>query len=351
MIRKYISVGNVLLTIAFVSIMLTSCRKEICFDHYRSVGVGFSWELAWERDYGMSHIQNWDDANHGFSYASLNPGLPEGVTMLTYGASPEPGKIFLPSEGSTNVNIGEAGEHSLLFYNNDTEYIVFSDMATLPSARASTTTRTRASLQEIKKLHPNERSINPPDVLFASFVDNLPEIGIHEERPLSVRMQPLVYTYVVRYEFEHGSEHVALARGAIAGMAESVYLRTGATSEESATLLYDCDLAPYGAVAKVRSFGIPGFPDSYYGRSDNTRTNIYTLNLEVKLTNGSIKEFNFDITEQLANQPRGGVITVKGIRVEDNENLNDSGFDVNVDDWGEYEDIDLPVGNGDRSRN
>ena len=32
------------------------------------------------------------------------------------------------------------------------------------------------------------------------------------------------------------------------------------------------------------------------------------------------------------------------IRVEDGDNMNNSGFDVDVDDWGEYTDIDLPVG-------
>ena len=124
-----------------------------------------------------------------------------------------------------------------------------------------------------------------------------------------------------------------------------MYLRDGVTSEESATLLYDCVMTDYGAMAKVRSFGIPGFPDEYYGRAPRTGNgHIYTLNLEVRLTNGNIKELTFDVTPQLERQPRGGVITVRGIRVEDSENQSDSGFDVTVEDWGEHEDIDLPVG-------
>lgn len=348
--------------------IMESCRKDLCYNHFRTASVALDWESEWERDYGMNHPSTWNEPFHGFSYNSLRPGMPEGVTMLTYRGSGDPLTTFLDAVGG-DVNIGEAGQHSSLFYNNDTEYIVLSDIATLPQARASTTTRTRSTLGTLRSMHPDERTINPPDVLYAAFIESMPEIGIHETAPVPVRMQPLVYTYVIRYEFEHGAEHVALARGALAGMAESVYLRTGATSEEAATILYDCETTSYGAVAIVRSFGVPGFTCSYYGRftgsgggvktgvQQGMKTGVqeymtrgsregrkYTLNLEVKLKNGKTKEFLFDVTDQLARQPRGGVIIVGGIRVEDDENLNDSGFDVNVEDWGEEEDVDLTVG-------
>lgn len=322
----------------------TSCRKDLCFNHFRNAAVAIEWEFEWERDYGACHAAVWDATLHGFGYDDLRPGRPESVTLLTYAfGGTEPSVSFLPVKGG-DVNLGEAGEHSLLFYNNDTEYIVISDIASLPSARATATGRSRSSLGLIRQIHPDERTINPPDVLFASYIDLLPEIGIHESAPLPVRMQPLVYTYVVRYEFEHGLEHVALVRGALAGMADAVYLRNGVSSERQATILYDCSLTDYGAVAAVRSFGVPGFPDEYYGRASGSRTGVYTLNLEVRLTNGATKEFTFDVSDQMAGQPRGGVIRVGGIRVEDSENLGGSGFDVTVDDWGEHEDITLPIG-------
>lgn len=328
---------------ALLASTLTSCRKDLCYNHFRTAEVKLGWEYEWERDYGMKHPSTWDDQYHGFGYDALRPSQPEGVTLLSYGDDDKtPVTVFMPATGS-NVNLGEGGKHSLLFFNNDTEYIIISDIASLPTARATSTSRSRSTLTKIKEMHPDERTINPPDVLYASFNEDFPEIGIHESAPLPVKMQPLVYTYVVHYEFEHGVEHVALARGAFAGMAESVYLRDGVTSDQSATILYDCELTSYGAVAKVRSFGVPGFPDEYYGRTERS-PRIYTLNLEVRLTNGKIKEFTFDVTDQLAKQPRGGVISVTGIRVEDRENLSDSGFDVTVDDWGEHEDIDLPVG-------
>lgn len=316
----------------------TGCRKDLCPNHYPQAAVALSYEREWERDYGMHWAAAWPAERFG-AYDVLRPERPEGVNMIAYAADASD-LFFLQPDGG-RVTFGSE-VRSLLFYNNDTEYIVFNDMASLPAARATTTSRTRSTL---RAMHADERTINPPDVLYGSFADDVPQIRLHENVPLAVRMQPLVYTYVIRYGFEYGRQHAALVRGALAGMAESVYLRDGVTGDEAATILFDCTLTDDGARADVRSFGVPGFPDEYYGRERKGReARRYTLNLEVRLTNGRLKEFVFDVTDQLLKQPRGGVIEVDGIRIEDGDNMNGSGFDVSVDDWGEYADIDLPVG-------
>ncbi len=331
-------------TACLLACTMSSCRKELCYNHFRTASVALDWEHEWERDYGMSHSTTWDADLHGFDYESLRPGRPEWVTMVTYTDDDNPREDFMPAEGG-DVNVGDPSKQTYLFYNNDTEYIVLSDMASLADARATTTSRSRTTLEYIKESYPGVRSTTPPDVLYAAFVSESPQIGLHEVKPLAVRMQPLVYTYVIRYEFEYGLQHVALARGAIAGMAESVYLRNGVTSDDESIVLFDCDIKDYGVESHVRTFGVPGFPDEYYGRSAASRADRqYTLNLEVKLKNGKSFEFNYDIADQIARQPRGGVIRISGIRVEDDQNLNDSGFEVDVTDWGEHEDIDLPVG-------
>ena len=125
---------------------------------------------------------------------------------------------------------------------------------------------------------------------------------------LPVVMRPLVYTYLVCYEFSHGLKYVALARGALAGMAESVYLNDGHTGGATATVLYDdCEILDWGVAALVRSFGAPNHPNEDYSRAP---AGTYMLNLEVRLTNGEFKSFDFD---------------------------------VSVDGWGEYVDIELPL--------
>lgn len=338
---------HIIITVVFlVCSMLTSCyRTELCYDHYPKAAVSFEWEQEWERDYGMAHLVNWDAAYHGFDYDYVRPETPEWVNFIKYKNNNPDSENYFSPEGGEIIFLEEA-DHSFLFYNGDTEYIVLSDMASLPDARASATPRSRGSISSILDRHPGSRSTNPPDVLYSAYIESIPTIKIHETLPMPVKMQPLVFTYVIRYEFEYGLEHVALARGALGGMADSVYLKDGRTSEESIIILYDCELKDYGCEAHVRSFGVPGFPDQYYGRSaEDAPGRPYTLNLEVMLTNGTTMQFNYDVADQIKTQPRGGVIKISGIRVEDEDNstpMPPSGFDVDLSGWGDV-DVDLPV--------
>lgn len=329
------------LIFALVSLaaFLTGCRKELCYNHFRGVNVTAGWEQVWERDYGRQWGNVWDAALLEHAYSDFMPGIPEGMTMLLYEDGKESAKTFFSPDGGEFI-VNE-GRHSMLLYNNDTRYIVFDDLASAPAAKASTTTRTRVSL---KDLHAGERTINPPDVLYGAYIKDMPEVAMHERYEASVTMRPLVYTYLIRFGITKGAEYVSLARGALAGMAESVLMRDGSTTDETATILFDCNLTERGAEADVRSFGVAGFPDRYYGRAPGRDSGErYTLNLELMLRNGRMRSFNFDVTDQMADQPRGGVIDVDGIELGEEDISNDSGFDVNIDDWGDYEDIDLPI--------
>lgn len=325
--------------------LLTAChRTELCYDHFPKASLTLMWEQEWERDYGLNHRDNWDAGIHGFTYDDLRPATPEWVNLIKFRNNDSDGEHYL-SPGGDDIVLSTNEEYSFLLYNGDTEYIVLSDVASLPDARASATPRSRASIASVMERHPDAKSANAPDILYSAFVETVPSIGAHEVQHLPIKMQPLVYTYVVRYEFEEGVQHIALARGALGGMAESVYLRDGRTSDETTIILYDCDIKDYGCEAMVRSFGIPGFPDEYYGRGANDAVERpYTLNLEVMLTNGSTLEFNFDVADQLKKQPRGGVITVSGIRIEAEQNKTpiSGGFDVDLSGWGEV-DVDLPL--------
>lgn len=342
---KIIDRYNIIALLLLAFTLLTACqRTELCYEHYPKAVLSFGWEQEWERDYGMAHPANWDASYHGFSYNDLRPATPEWVNLVKYREGNHDGEHYLAPEGG-DVLLQEEGAHSFLLYNGDTEYIVLSDIASIPDARASSTPRSRASITSVMERHPGARSANPPDVLYSAFIEDVPQIALHETKQLPVTMQPLVYTYLIRYEFEHGIEHVHLARGALGGMAESVYLRDGRTSDESIIVLYDCDVKDYGCEAQVRSFGVPGFPDGYYGRTAKAADRPYTLNLEVMLTNGTTLQFNYDIADQLKKQPRGGVITISGIRIEDEQNSSPIGsgaFDVDLSGWGQV-DVDLPL--------
>ncbi|MDE7388774.1 MAG: DUF5119 domain-containing protein [Muribaculaceae bacterium] len=324
----------------------SSCRQEICYDHYPAIDLSFTWEREWERDYGHDHKSNWDPAQHRYEYDALRPSVPEWVKMVRYYDDGRFMERFFTPDGA-KFEVETNAKCSFLFYNGDTEYIILSDVASVRDVRATATSRSRSgsALQYMKGLHQTSRTTNPPDVIYSAYVEDVPGIVNHEVKHMPTKMQPLVFTYLVTFEFEHGIEHVALARGALGGMAEGVYLRTGVTTDEASIILFDCDIHSDGCRSQVRSFGIPGFPDSYFGRSASEQPGPFSLNLEVKLTNGKTMDYTFDITDQIQKQPRGGVIKVGGLRVEDDQaGKSPAGFDVDVSDWDDNIEVDLNMG-------
>lgn len=327
--------------------VLASCEhKDLCFDHDEhapksAVHIQAEYEQEWEltSEGGTDWESMWKD-EFGMEYDELRPVTPEGLRIQFYHEDGTNSMHNAAPEG--DVLHVRPGQHSILLYNNDTEYIVFDDMGSFASARATTRTRTRSSyLGNSYMESSDENTVNEPDMLYGSYIESYTAERKLETDKLPVTMHPLVFRYLVRYKFSHGLEYVALARGALAGMAGAVWLNSGRTAEESATILYDCTVEDFGAQACVHSFGIPDYPNELYTTRTDRR---YGLNLEVMLKNGKIKSFDFDVTDQVAAQPQGGVIEVDGIEITDEEGLEGgSGFDVDIDDWGEYEDIELPL--------
>ncbi len=323
-------------------LLLGGCRKDLCYDHPDhafsvQVNLTATWEQEWERSYQTDWQSVWNPA-WPQRYDDLRPDVPTGIRARIYtGGTAENEGNLSPEGGRLYMN---EGTHDLLFYNNDTEYIVFNDIATLASASATTRSLTRGAFEA---LHAGERTVNQPDMLYGAYMEEYTAEKTLAPTELPVTLRPLVYTYMIRYEFESGQQYVALARGALAGMAETVYLNDGHTGETAATVMFDCTLEDYGAEALVQSFGVPDYPGEHYGRN-GTDGRRYSLNLEVRMVNGKFKTFEFDVTDQVKGQPRGGVIVVSGLSISNDEGLEGGGsFDVDVDGWGEWVDIPLPI--------
>lgn len=328
-------------TIALILLIcFTACRKDLCYDHDDhspsvKVNVVANWELEWERTYDFSWKELWNE-EWGHAYNDLRPQTSQGIRAIVYTETGSRLENNLVQEGG-RLPMPE-GTHDLLFYNNDTEYIVFNDLTHAMSATATTRGVTRSSLKE---LHAGEHTVNAPDQLYGSYHE-----AYTAKRTLTVvdhriTMRPLTYTYYIRYKFTHGLEYVALARGALAGMAKNVYLMDGHTGNEAATVLFDCSLTDWGTEALMQSFGAPNYSGDHYTRTEDSPAR-YTLNLEVRLKNGRLLSFEFDVSGQVNAQPRGGVIQVDGIEIPDGAD-SEGGFDVSVDDWGEWVDVPLPL--------
>ena len=328
--------------VLMLGLLLTGCRKDLCYNHPDHtpgvyIDVKAQWEQVWERDYGCSWQNNWQ-SGWGVAYEAFKPRVPEGLRLRTY-KDDQPVEVFnLKPEGAL-VTLREEGVYSLLLHNNDTENIVYDGLSA--STRATATTRT-ASRAGFADLHEGERTINPPDMLYGKYIsehEGFEQVGAV---PMDITMRPLVYTYYIRFEFTKGFEHISVARGAIAGMAEKVYLHDGHTGEEAATILFDCQLGKNVVEAKVMTFGVPNYPSDHYNR---TRDGLqpFKLSLEVLLKQDLTHSYEFNIADQMKNQPRGGVLVIKDVELNLQEVGVNGGFGVEVDSWGDIVEIPLPV--------
>lgn len=335
-----------ILTAVLLMAASTSCEhKDLCYNHpehahkyhirvvadyrydWEELYQGTDWQASWPADYTP--------------YDDLRPGKPSGLRVVNSNAEGNSNTHNIQPDGGT-VTLYE-GLNDILFYNNDTEYILFSRIGSGSGAttRATTRSRTRSTYMGSKYANEGEETMTPPDALFANYYEGYRAEKVVEPTVVEVTLQPLVFTYKVRYEFAEGLEYVSMARGALTGMARSVLMNTGETSEEAATLLYDCEKTDFGARAFVNSFGVPAFPNDHYPSRAEGK---HALNLEVMLKNGNMLSFDFDVTDQVKAQPHGGVIVVKDIVVKAEEGTQASGgFDVSVSDWGPYQDITLPL--------
>ena len=335
---------RIIFILASLAVFMTSCQhKDLCFHHrdhaYRyHVAIEADYRQDWEENHGYNDWQiSWPD--HYMPYDDLRPEKPTGLRVINTNSDGESNIHNIGADGGV-VTLYE-GVNDILFYNNDTEYIVFSRTDNGATTRATTRTRTRATFKPSQFAHENEESMTPPDMLYARYYQGYYAEKVLDPEQLSVTLHPLVFTYKIRYEFKDGLEFVSMARGALSGMAESVKMNTGDTSDEAVTILYDAEVTDYGVRALVNSFGVPGYPPPNYPTKVGNK---HALNLEVLLKNGRTVSFSFDVTEQVASQPHGGVIIVDGIEITENVGTQGSGaFDVTVDDWGEYEDIELPM--------
>lgn len=280
----------------------------------------------------------------GIGQERLRPQKPTGLRIVSY---PDEGgdlrSFNLPPDGGSIV-LHSLSSH-LLFYNNDTEYLIIDPKAGFENTVATTrrhspeTFKGNTAIGSDLSTHP---VYSEPDMLFRSAISDYDASAPDSARIINVMLQPAVYSYVVHFMFSHGLDYVAAARGAISGMASGVYLSTGNTIDNNGvTILYDCERENNGLTGVVKSFGIPGYvADS----EQSTSAKRYGITLQTYLKNGKLLVFDFDVSSQVAVQPLGGVVMVGGLEIPDSVGKptgGSGGFDVDVNPWGPSSDIDI----------
>ncbi len=341
--KIYISMFSL---IGALSLLSAACQKELVYeeraeDPYR-MEIKVDWELEWEMNSGNNWLESWESVGSANDYDFFRPRQPEGMAVILYdgidGDYTFSREMHLPSSGGS-FSI-DPTTRAILFINDDSDYVVIKNLGSPYTVTASTGNHMSALYSD---LHPGEKSLKQPDLLYGALVELTDEQIEKGKLPEKVVISPLVYGYVIKYNITKNLEYVAGASGALAGMAGSVNIKDGSTDDSKARYLFDCELTPTGLEVLVMTFGVPSMEGGTQARVDTGYQGRHDLRLTLKLANGKTLTVDHDVTDQLSRQPKGGVIAIYDLEIPDELVKGSSGFQPDVDEWGDEKDIPLPL--------
>lgn len=263
-----------------VVILACGCRKDLCYlphPHPRPVEVAFDWSDVYDQKVPLV-------AGVHFFPMTKSKTSPEYVFVDVN----DPVTFYLTSQGGT-VNLS-AGVYAAVAYNLDTERVFLQNKNKYEELEAYTEALIR---QTYTSREEGERTVDVPDYLYVDNID-LIEIVAHDEQvpiqTISFRPKPAVLRFFINVKVD-GLRYANDYRGAVSNMRGSYLMGLNVPSDKAVTLLYNFDKVDHESVrAEVFTFGAIPF-------SKSGAANVVTL--EFLLADGTVKQFEFDVSEHL----------------------------------------------------
>ncbi|MBP5626237.1 MAG: DUF5119 domain-containing protein [Bacteroidales bacterium] len=326
-------------------------------------------DLIWQADWENRWTFAWDPQVHG----ELAYEAPRSVRMHSYARNAD-GLIssmqvynFMGTSGSIRA---VAGTYDFLFYNNDSEallfdtesssYDVYAYTRTISSGlKLSTPVKTLGQKQtgtkgDAELEAEDDPVVLQPEGLFSSFT---PERFISDDPAdyelvdgryvvhMEGTLHPSDFIWLVQVRLLNNAGRVIGSAGgcALTGMAEGVDLKTGISGTKNVTvpsdLLMDRSVDPDQLGARIVSFGIPGC-DAYDPQSVAAApAGKHFLVLSIFYNNGTYNNIHVDVTDQVRALPTGGVISLE-LDVDDfppeHGQQGPGGFEALLEGWEEH---------------
>lgn len=328
-------------------------------------------DLLWGVDWKTEWQYMWDESLHGPLGYSEPSGVRANVFSLT--ESNERFKYTtrnLPKSGG-RVNLTTRQSYDMVFFNNDTEYILFysddaNDYLYATTRSNSKTAYTRAYAH-----------YNQPDQLFGTFLHDLyvtddPDAyTIHYDANgypyylynITASLTPYTFIYLCQVMLlnnndEEGKRIIGCNGISADGLAGGVDLFTRVTDSLNLVAITQEDVKPIQAnrplrlpdgtqtegdifAARIMTWGIPGIDplEKIMARTVVQPQDSIEVGIGLTLRNGNVYSIQRNITELIKRKPAGGIITI----VIDTAEIPDSiigekpkpggGFDASVDNW------------------
>lgn len=375
----------------FVALLLTSIitgcqRKDLYLAQHGTLNIDVSvydiqLDLLWGLDWKTEWQYLWDESFYG----PIGYTEPTGVRANVYTLD-ETNQRFryttrnLPKTGG-KVSLTTRQSYDMVFYNNDTEYILFSTDEANDYFYATTRSNTKAAYTR------SYDHYNQPDQLFGTYLHDLyvtddpdaykmsyDEEGIpYYVFEVNATLDPYTFIYlyqvmVLNNDDDAGKRITGCEGISVDGLAGGVDLFTRVTDslnlvtitqEETMPMLTDRALRlPDGTettgdifAARIMTWGIPGIDPLAQNatRTEAQPQDSIGAGIGLIMRNGTVYPIQRNITEQIKQRPAGGVITI----VIDAAEIPDSiigekpkpggGFDASVDNWENEIEADIVI--------
>lgn len=383
------------LAVLAMSFVSTGCeRKELWL---RTNGIEFSiaiydirLELLWGVDWESQWQYDWDEDLFGY----VGYSEPDWIRAIIYNhditndtRTPHISRNFARKGGRVNLNGGSW--YDMLFYNSDTEYILFNQdanltnyVATTRSANFQAYTRGAIKAQEFIEDIPTYTEYNQPDELFGAFLENMLVSEDPEDYEIeydangqktyvynvNAELRPYSFIYLVQVMVINNTDslgyRVKAGKGmTMTGLAGGVELYSrktwnnvvSITTEDVKPIQRDKSLkTPDGEriqgdifAARLLTWGLPSIEPLREATRGETEVNSPNyLGVGIITRSGASLNMTYDITEQMHEHPAGGVITVVIDAAQIDDKYMDKpvsptgggGFNASVEQWAnEYE--------------
>lgn len=336
-------------------------QAETSVELQTEVNLDLLWQADWEAHWSF----NWDPAVYG-PIGYVEPASMR-VHLYALDAQGSPKSHMVNNFHGTSAFVPiTVGVYDMLFHNNDSEALLFTDGATLEEIQCSTRIissglKESSSVLTIEQKKEQaetkaetdapgpEPVILMPDPLYSLYkqgvavTDNIDDYEYIDGRyvlRLGGELLPCTYIHLFQIHLANNYERVVGSEGgaAITGVAAGVNLHTRVSADSTAsvpsTVLFD-RRADEMAIRFI-SFGIPGC-NPYDAASVAASSSTHFLVVNITYFDGTWRNIRVDVTDALRALPLGGVVSLE-LDVDDfppEGAKSGGGFQALIDNWEE----------------
>lgn len=332
---------------AEMNLPLIDLDLNVYWDYEMAFGIDYDWRAEWYYGWDEEDRRLWGE----IGYVTPNIFNLRRYYTATTPYAPHTSVLANTVEGTHFQGRYEWGFWDILVWNqvntlDGVQSLIFDEQTSLDSVIAYTNPSMRTSRHNAPNF---THAFWSPEPLFAAYDQaieinqNLDGFTFDEERQVWVRtlsmiLRPITYIYLTQVIIHNNRGRVTSTDGEadLSGMARSTNVNTGLAGSDAITVYYNTrmkynvPMIPYKEVetdgaddfrgaevvdivgGRLMTFGICNHNGNIISRADDVQEpNRHYMDINLQFNNGMDSTLVFDVTDQVRQRYKGGVITVE----------------------------------------